>query len=160
MNWDAFEASAPTLAAIGRPIIEATDLLLLGTLRPDGSPRISPCEAYIVDEDLLLGMMWRSRKALDLLRDPRLAAHTTQADKSGTGGDFKLYGVAVDVPDPARRERYGDRLEAEIDWRPTEPYHLFALDIRQAGFIRFGDGAMAMRWDPEQGERGVRHPDQ
>jgi hypothetical protein len=68
--------------------------------------------------------------------------------------------VAVDVLDPARRGRYCDRLQAEIDWRPTEPYHLFALDIRQAGFIRFGEDAMAMRWDPEQGEQQIRHPDQ
>jgi hypothetical protein len=55
--------------------------VLLGTIRADGWARISPCEAYLVDGDLMLGMMWRSRKALDLLRDPRLTIVTPQADR-------------------------------------------------------------------------------
>ena len=49
---------------------------MLGTLRADGSPRISPCEVDLVDGRLCFGMMWQSHKALDLLRDPRLAVHS------------------------------------------------------------------------------------
>ena len=42
------------------------ELVMLGTLRADGSPRISPCELDVAEGHLFLGMMWRSKKALDL----------------------------------------------------------------------------------------------
>src|SRR5919198_4629825 len=124
MRWEEFAAAAPELAELGRERLVRTNLCLVGTLRRDGSPRISPVEPYIVDGELLLGMMWQSRKALDLLRDPRVVVHSVVSDRDGTEGDFKLYGQAVDVQDPARREAYADATEARIDWRPEEPYHL------------------------------------
>jgi hypothetical protein len=65
VNWQAFAAAAPELAHLGGRRLAASRLVLLGTLRADGSPRISPVEPYEVDGELLLGMMWQSRKALD-----------------------------------------------------------------------------------------------
>jgi hypothetical protein len=112
-----------------------------------------------VDGELLLGMMWRSQKALDLLRDPRLAVHSAQCDREGTEGDFKLYGRVSDATDPDLRRRYGDVLQAKIDWRPEEPYHLFAVDVERAGYIRFGEGRRVLRWTPEAGTEGISHPD-
>ena len=47
-------------------------------------PRISPVEPLIADGHLYLGMMWRSRKALDLLRDPRCTVHSTVSERNGT----------------------------------------------------------------------------
>ena len=137
----------------------ANGIILLGTIRADGRPRISPCEAYVVDGELLLGMMWQSKKALDLLRDPRVVVHSAVTDRDGTEGDFKLYGTARDVTDPKQRERYGDTLEEEIDWRPTEPFHLFAVDIDSAGFIRFGSDKKVLRWTPDRGVEDLPHPD-
>jgi pyridoxamine 5'-phosphate oxidase-like protein len=158
MNWKAFEESAPDLAAIGRERIEEKRLVLVGTLRVDGSPRISPVEAFFVDGELMLGMMWRSRKALDLLRDPRLVVHTTTCDPDGAEGDFKAYGRAVDVRDAGLRTRYADELEAKINWRPSGPFHLFAVDVQSAGYIVFGKDPVAMRWDPAEGTARIRHP--
>jgi len=158
MNWQAFEESAPDLAAIGRKRIEEKRLVLVGTLRADGSPRISPVEAFFVDGELMLGMMWRSRKALDLLRDPRLVVHTATCDPDGAEGDFKAYGGAVDVQDSGLRTRYADELEAKINWRPSEPFHLFAVDVQSAGYIVFGKEPVAMRWDPAEGTARIRHP--
>jgi Pyridoxamine 5'-phosphate oxidase len=159
VNWQAFEQAAPELAAIGTARIEKDRLVLVGTLRADGSPRISPVEAFIVDGELLLGMMWRSRKALDLLRDPRLVVHTPTCDPDGTEGDFKAYGRAVDVTDAALRARYADVLEARIDWRPSEPFHLFSEEVQSAGYIVFGKEPVAMRWNPSNGFSRIRHPD-
>jgi len=159
MNWYEFGAAAPELAALGERRFEQAGMALLGTLRKDGSPRISPIEAYIVDGELLLGMMWRSMKALDLLRDPRLVLHSATCDRHGADGDVKLYGRAVNVADPELRARYGDTLQAAIDWRPEEPYHLFALDIQSAGYIVFGKQAAAMRWGPDAGLVRLPHPD-
>ena len=64
--------------------IQATGILLLGTIRADGRPRISPCEPYVVDGELLLGMMWQSKKALDLLRDRRLTLATPRSRTAPT----------------------------------------------------------------------------
>ena len=153
MRWDEFEAAAPELAALGRERFERHWVTLVGTLRADGSPRISPVEPQFVDGDLMLGMMWQSRKALDLLRDPRLVVHSVVADREGTEGDFKLYGRALDVLEPERRTAYADALEQRIDWRPPEPYHLFAVDIESAGFMVFGEHARTLAWDPEGGTR-------
>ena len=94
------------LAARGLARFDATGLSLIGTLRRDGSPRISAVEPFIFDGELALGMMWRSMKALDLLRDPRCVVHSTISDKDGTEGEFKVYGRAVAVDDPATRARY------------------------------------------------------
>ncbi len=134
--------------------------MILGTIRPDGSPRISPCEVDFAAGRLPLGMMWRSRKAIDLLRDPRIAVHSVPSDRMNPGGDVKLYGTAVDERDPAVREVFRDEIRDRIDWAPDEPdYHLFSLDVTHAGFIRFGDERLALAWDPGGGCREIRHPD-
>lgn len=159
MKWQAFEDAAPELAAIGRKRIEEVRLVLVGTLRRDGFPRISPVEAFFVEGELMLGMMWRSKKALDLLRDPRLAVHSATCDPKGTDGDFKAYGRAFDVQDPGLRTRYADVLEAKIEWRPSEPFHLFSVDIESAAYIVFGMEPVAMRWTPTEGLARIAHPD-
>lgn len=159
MNWRSFEGAASEIAAVGRSRIEENRLVLVGTLKKDGFPRISPVEAFFVNGELMLGMMWRSKKALDLLRDPRLVVHTATCDPDGTDGDFKAYGRAVDVQDPGLRERYGDVLEKRINWRPSEPFHLFSVDVDSAGYIVFGKDPMAMRWTRDEGLTRLRHPD-
>ena len=113
----------------------------------------------MVDGELLLGMMWRSKKALDLLRDPRITIATVQTDKQPKLGDLKLYGSVADVPEPARRQAYGDTLYAEMSWRPTEPYHLFSVDIERAGFISFGKDQRLLRWSAGRQVEVLRHPD-
>jgi hypothetical protein len=159
MNWDSFAASAPELAALGLERFERAGLCLVGTLRKDGSPRISPIEPYVVRGELLLGMMWQSRKARDLLRDPRIVVHSAVSNKDGSEGDFKLYGRVRDVPDPELRTAYGDTLFEQIDWRPEEPYHLYAVDVEQAGFIQFAPERRAIRWTPDGGQERIKHPD-
>jgi pyridoxamine 5'-phosphate oxidase-like protein len=140
MTWAQFVAASPELAVLGGERMERHGLILLATLRRDGSPRISPVEPLIVDGELELGMMWRSTKALDLLRDPRCHVHTIITDRNGTEGEFKLWGRARDLPLP-ERARYCDALEAKIGWRPKEPFHCFAIAIESAAFRIFGAGA-------------------
>ena len=53
---------------------------ILGTLRADGSPRLSGIETTFKDGELWLGMMPGSRKVQDLQRDPRLALHSPPVD--------------------------------------------------------------------------------
>lgn len=138
MNWNAFRRAAPGLAEKAEELFDRTGVILLGTIRKDGSPRISPVEPLIVDGDLYLGMMWQSLKALDLLRDPRCTIHTTISDRMAPEGELKIHGRAQNVSDPGKRRRYCEELEKKIGWAPTEPkWHLFALaDIQSVGFFR------------------------
>lgn len=89
----------PELAEIGRRRLEERHVCLIGTLRADGSPRISPVEPYLVAGDLVIGMMAGSRKAADLLRDPRLVVHSTvtrwEADEGGAGTRYEAGCVSV-----------------------------------------------------------------
>jgi len=154
MRWDEFSAACPELARLGEERLRARELCLVGTLRRNGWPRISPVEPDFAAGELMLGMMWRSPKALDLLRDPRLVVHSVVSSRMGTDGDFKLYGRAVDVREPERRAAYRAAIKARIDWEPAEPnYHLFAVDIDSAGFIVFGEERYGLAWDPGRGLR-------
>ncbi len=137
MIWEQFRNSSPKLAALGEERFERTGLVLLGTLRKNGWPRISPVEPLIFDGHLYLGMMWQSRKALDLLRDPRCTVHNTVSDRHASEGEFKVYGRAVDVTDPEERSRYAVALYEKIEWNPEDgdaEYHLFSVDIESASF--------------------------
>ena len=147
MRWDEFEQACPELAELGRERFERQRLLMLGTLRRNGWPRISPCELDFVVGELCLGMMWRSPKARDLLCDSRCVLHSCTSDKSGTEGDFKLYGTARDVDDEGFRERFETVVERRLDWRPPRPYHLFAIDLGSAGFVMFGEDRYVLAWN-------------
>lgn len=158
MRWSEFAATAPGLAALGREAFEEQHLSILGTLRRDGWPRVSPCEIYFVDGELLLGMMPGSLKARDLQRDDRITVVNGQAERIPKSGDFKLYGRATEIDRPTR-ERLADAQEAGIDWRPTDPFHVFAVDIQRASYISFGKGHQALRWSSERGLERLTHPD-
>jgi hypothetical protein len=90
VHWSEFAAEAPELARLGAARFDATGLCLVGTLRRDGWPRISPVEPLIAHGKLYLGMMPPSTKALDLRRDPRCVVHSTTSDQDGTEGAMRI----------------------------------------------------------------------
>ena len=146
VTWGQFAERDPELAALGEKQLARTGLALVGTLRRDGWPRISPVEPVIVDGNLYLGMMWQSRKALDLLRDPRCVVHSTVADRKGSEGEFKVYGNAVDIADLDERRRFGDAVFAVIGFRPEEPeFHCFSVSIESVAFSKLRDDQMHHR---------------
>jgi hypothetical protein len=159
MRWEEFSRSAPELAALGMDGFREQNLCLVGTLRRDGWPRISANEVYFVEGELMLGMMPNSVKSSDLVRDSRITVMTPQCDREAKRGDFKIYGRVTEVVDPDLRQRYADTIFAAIDWRPTEPYPLFAVDIQSAGYISFGEQRRLVRWSPEYGAQKLPHPD-
>ena len=96
-TWAEFERAAPELAKEVRAAFERHKHLILGTLRADGSPRLSGTEVTIGLGELWLGMMPRSMKARDLRRDPRYAVHSAPLDVTMANGDAKVSGVAREV---------------------------------------------------------------
>ena len=146
-SWDEFELAAPALSALCFQRFKATDLMMLGTIRKDGFPRISPTEWTIYEGELVLGGMWHAKKALDLLRDPRCTLHSTTSNKNGQEGDAKLWGRAIPLAEE-RIEAYWQWMFEQIGWRADGPAHIFTIDIESAAFISFtGDGAMKrLQW--------------
>jgi hypothetical protein len=151
VTWGEFEEAAGPLAAVARERFEGAGLVLVGTLRRGGWPRISPVEPLVLEGRLYLGMMWRSVKALDLQRDPRCVVHSVVSGKDGSDGDVKVYGRAVEISDGDERDRYGAGLFALIGWRPSGDFHLFAVDIEEVGYVRV-EGAMHRVWHWRPGE--------
>jgi hypothetical protein len=153
VRWEEFASSCPELARLAEERFRKDELIILGTLRAYGWPRLNPVELDFAAGQLLIGMMWRSLKALDLLRDSRCALHSVPSDRMNPGGDVKLYAHAVDVHDAELRSAYRDAIRARIDWAPDEPdYHLFAIDVESAGYVRFDERSMERwRWTPGAG---------
>jgi Pyridoxamine 5'-phosphate oxidase len=159
VRWDAFERACPEIARVARQRFVDDELVMVGTIRRDGSPRISPNEIDFGAGRLFVSMMWRSRKASDLLRDPRIVVHSVTANRQGTDGDVKLYGRVIDERHPEVREAFREAIMARMDWAPDEPnFHCFSVDVSTAGYIRFGDDAKALAWDPQRGLRRLPHP--
>jgi len=157
MHWAELEAAAPEIARRGRERLASARVALLGTLRSDGSPRISPIEPYFVDGHLLLGAMAWSAKARDLLRDPRCVLHSAVSEPDAGVDELKLYGAAVEVRDPAVRDAL------DTAWwvgRPAEAARVFSLDIERAALISWdveNETMTLRRWSPELGLRESTH---
>jgi hypothetical protein len=139
MRWKEFEADVPDIARFAKEQFEQRRVAVIATIRRDGSPRISMIEPCIWDGDLYLGMMWQSRKALDLLRDPRLALHNAICSSSGEEGEISLRGRAVEIRDLDLRTKYVDAVSERISWKEPQ-FHLFSVDVESAALIKYERG--------------------
>ena len=138
-SWGEFETASPELAGLGRGLFDETGLVMLGTIRRDGSPRVSPVEFFIFAGELYLGMIWQSYKAQDLQRDPRCMVMSTVHDRMLKDGEFKMAGVATEVTDEAERQAWSAALLEHMGFSPEdggEPYHLFKIGILTASFAK------------------------
>jgi Pyridoxamine 5'-phosphate oxidase len=160
LGWAELEEAAPELAARGRELIERFQFVLVGTLTKDGSPRVTPVEAYILDGHLLANMIPRSLKALDLLRDPRVYVHAPVTAKEGSP-EFKLAGRAVVLSDDTLKRKLDDLFWAMIQWRPLPDSHYFEFLAERAAYVAYGDGRQtSIRWRlGDEGERHLEKPD-
>jgi hypothetical protein len=136
------------MAAFAREQLNRNRVMLIGTLRKDGSPRISLIEPFVLDGDLYLGMMWRSLKALDLLRGPRLVLHNAVCTSTGQESEISLRGRAIEVRDSALRARYVEAVAERISWKEPH-FHLFTVDIESAAFIKYEQGEQYVKVWPK-----------
>jgi hypothetical protein len=160
LTWEELEQAAPEISVRGRELIEKFQFVLVGTLTKDGSPRISPVEAYIIDGHLLVNMIPRSLKALDLLRDPRVYVHAPVTAKEGSP-EFKLAGQARVLEDDTLRRKLDDTFWELIQWRPAPDSHYFELLAERAAWVEYDDGGQtSIRWrEGADGEKRLHKPD-
>jgi hypothetical protein len=142
--WSEFEEEAPEIARAAHARVAEEQLALLGTLRRDGSPRISPIEPHVAAGRLLFAAMRDTAKEADLLRDPRCVLHSLVTDPEGGAGEAKLYGRAEEVEDDSLRDA-----PAGAWWvgRRREAARVFSLALAEAAFVS---------WDTAAGELLIR----
>jgi len=158
-RWADFESAAPELAAQGRELIDRQGFVLLGTIRRDGTPRISPVEARVVQGHLMLVMIRGTHKAHDVLRDARLVLNTPVFDPADPGCELKLRGRALPVDDRDLLEATAEATETASGWRPPADWHFFSVEVEDVALMEWDRGALAMtRWAGERGLERLTRP--
>jgi pyridoxamine 5'-phosphate oxidase-like protein len=149
VTWARLEAEAPELARLGRERL-ANGLALLGTLRADGSPRVSPIGVFFVDGELVIGAMTRSGKARDLRRDRRVALQSVVTAPDEGEPELKLYGC-VSPSDAAGG--WWERVGPNVD--------VYAVALDEAVYLEWdlaGGTFTVRRWRPGRGESMSERP--
>jgi hypothetical protein len=139
VSWTDITRDAPDFALRVEQAFTRNKHMTMATLRADGAPRISGTELEVIDGELWLGSMPQARKALDLLRDPRVAIHGPTADPPDEPkewiGEAKVAGRAVEVAQ-------------------DDSSHRFRIDIDEVVFTRLNDAGDRLRvesWHPSRG---------
>jgi len=140
-SWAEFARQAPEFATFGEARF-SSEVAYLGTLRPDGGPRVHPVTP-ITGEQLFLFMEPTSPKGKDLQRDARYTLHCSVADSNGGEGEFYVRGRACLTDDPALRAQ---AIQAS-SYVPAERYILFVLSIEFAFMNTYeGESPGPRRW--------------
>jgi hypothetical protein len=143
-TWAEFESEAAELAGEVRAAFERHKHLVLGTLRRDGSPRLSGTEVTFGEGELWLGMMPRSMKGRDLHRDARYSIHSAPLDVTMANGDAKVSGVVSEVVDDGERAAFWSM--QGYDGAPIEAL-LFRCDVSEASLATVdGDHMVVDAW--------------
>ncbi|MFF3780544.1 pyridoxamine 5'-phosphate oxidase family protein [Streptomyces sp. NPDC001933] len=144
-SWEDFRSAEPDFAEMVRARFQLYKHHVLATLRKDGSPRVTGLEVDFRFGEVWLGMMPNSRKALDLLRDPRFAVHANPGpDAEMADGDVRISGRAVEMTDPAVLARFIEEV------KPPEPFHLFRVELTEVVHtgLEGGDTVIIRTWCP------------
>jgi hypothetical protein len=141
-SWRTFREEQPDFAARAQAAFERNRHMTMATVRQDGAPRISGTEIQFDDDDVRIGSMTHARKALDLLRDPRVAIHGPTADPPEEPkewiGEAKLAGRAVAVPNDD----------------PDDASHAFRIDVGEVVLTHLneaGNRLVIESWHPGRG---------
>lgn len=150
MRWQDLLDAQPRLGQIAHDRLVAPGVLLVVTIRRDGTARLSPVEPFVLDGDLWLSMMLGSRKAADLVRDPRVLVHNVVTGPDGGEGEVKVRGRTETVTDERRQRRYAEAVAAALPWSPeVGRFHLFRVEVDDVTYIRYDNDSgdqYVVRW--------------
>src|SRR5260370_6636018 len=149
MRWSEISARQPALGAVADRLLIEPGVLLAGTIRRDGTARISGVEPLVLDGDLWLSMMSGSAKSRDLGRDPWVVLNSVITSPSPPA-EIKLRGTARAVTGQDRQERYATAVREQIGWQPVAgQLTLFLAEVADVTYIGSepGTGAQHLaRW--------------
>lgn len=139
-SWQHFAIEAPRLAEVVKGRFAANRHHVLGTVRADGSPRLSGTEVRVDSEHVRLGMMVGSQKLHDVERDPRIELHSAPLDPELHDGDARIRGRVV-------HEEPADDGEGSM----------FVVDIAAVSLVEVdGEELVITVWTPGDGLRQLR----
>lgn len=147
-RWADVETAAPDFGARIKACFDAHPHHVLGTVRVDGSPRLSGINVFFNEGRMWCGSMTAARKANDLHRDPRVCFYSAPLHEDMEGGDASVSGVAYPL----------DAAVAQA-WQPESPAggEFFEIDIIRVHLVEVvGDELVLSMWDNAQGLRIVK----
>jgi hypothetical protein len=151
VHWSEISARQAALGAVADRLLIEPGVLLAGTIRRDGTARISGVEPLVLDGDLWLSMMSDSAKSRDLASDPRIVLNSVIASPNPPA-EIKVRGTAQAVTDQARQERYAAAVGEQIGWQPLAgQFTLFVVEVADVTYIGSEPGTGAQhvaRWPP------------
>ena len=118
---------APDIATFGRDRLDGK-VAYLATTKTSGKPRVHPVTAILSDQHCFIFAEPDSSKVRDFGLNPQFSVHCAMSDSSGSSGEFRMTGEAVQIQDPAMRE------EAQVNctFRPSSRSILFELQVEEA----------------------------
>jgi len=130
VSWDEFKTAEPDLSTHVEERLGRAPCYL-GTVRPDGWPRVHPVGPLTPRADHLVVTMYpTSPKGKDLERNGIYALHAAVEDTSGGGGEVLVTGLAIGA-EPTDADRSNGYVVFELligqvlatrydptDWRP------------------------------------------
>ena len=154
--WAEFAAETGAIANDIAGLVERYGFGLVGTIRRDGTPRISAVETHLVNDDLMVVMIPRTRKASDVRRDDRITMQSPVLDAGAPGAEYKLHGRAAIVNDAEARGAVCRAIEARSGWRPEKTWLFLSVLVSEATHFSWSaDGGCDLRsW--KVGERVER----
>ena len=147
-QWADIEKSEPGLASRIRARFEGHPHHVLGTVRLDGSPRLSGINVFFNEGRLWFGSMASARKVDDIRRDPRVAFYSATLDEHMNGGDASISGTARPLS-----------AETVSVWRPESPTDgdFFEVDIIRLHLVEVvAEELVVSMWDNARGLRIVK----
>jgi hypothetical protein len=146
MRWGAVVNAEPHLGRLMRHKLLDPGVLLMGSIKLDGRPRISGVEPLVMHGDLWLSMMEQSMKTRDLRRDARIALNSIISDRGGQM-EVKIDGRAREEKGEERLGAYAETTAEQLGWRPVVGHFaLFQIDLV---------AVTAIGYDPKTGDQHV-----
>ena len=133
--WHRLEEEALQLAAFGKARLDGK-VAYLATVQDNGWPRVHPVTPIIGGGKCFIFAEPESSKVRDLRANGRYALHCGMTDSSGSSGEFKMTGTAVEVVDEATRRL----AESICSFRPSGSYLLFELELAEVISISYRGG--------------------
>lgn len=125
-SWQRLEHDALQLAAFGKARLDGK-VAYLATVQENGAPRVHPVTPIIGKGRCFIFAEPGSSKVRDLSNNGRYALHCGMTDSSGSSGEFRMMGEALEITDPGVREV----AESICSFRPSGRYRLYELLVEE-----------------------------